>query len=318
MKLSIGYFTARKEPEINWFVESLCSQLKPSDTIEIIVVDSNATHKSIKEWGVIVPTKPNIWSGEHKITKDNWWTVCQSRNTFLSMAKFPFIAMVDDRCVLAPTWLQAIRDAEIGKYVMAGSYEKRHEMKVQCGKIIDWGKADTSDSRSPNGQDHRFKMTTGKLVTCGGSWLFGCCLAMPLEWALKVNGYPESCDAVSHEDCVFGLLLENNGYPIKYDYRAKIIEDRTPGKIGEPIKRSSKERFSHDEQDKTHSILKWARTATKSNNDYNILTLRSLIKSGGSFPIPEKKQYSDWFDGQDISTFGTVGIGNNKEHPTWI
>ena len=46
----------------------------------------------------------------------------------------------------------------------------------------------------------------------------------------------------SFEKLALGLMLANNGFPLKYDPQLKLIEDRTPGKCWPDMKRTSKER----------------------------------------------------------------------------
>ena len=61
--------------------------------------------------------------------------------------------------------------------------------------------------------------------------MFGCTFALPLEWALQMNGFEEGCDGLSMEDVIFGLMLKNNGFRIDYDPQMRMIEDRTEGEI---------------------------------------------------------------------------------------
>ena len=116
-----------------------------------------------------------------------------------------------------------------------------------------------------------------------------------------MNGFPEKCDSVSFEDVITGMLIHNNGHPIMFDPRMKIVEDRTPEKCGTVFKRSSKEKHPHDTSDKTHQILNWAKTANRSDNDFDIHELRAKILAGGGFPVPDpQKEWRDWFDGQSL------------------
>ena len=313
MRISIGYITSRKEPEIQWFLDSLEKQISKSDEIEVVVIDLLLRDRFNTEWSLnpefyklggidlkITSPKPCIWSGESRITKENWWSKCNSLNTFLCMATHSFICMVDDRCVAQAGFLDSIRAAISGDYIMAGSYEKRHGMTVENGAIKHGGIIVAKDSR----HDYVLANSIPTPMTCGGEWLFGCCVAMPLEWALQVNGYPERCDSMSFEDVIFGLILQNNGYPIKFDPRARIIEDRSPDKLGEPMKRTAKERFPHDKDDKAHTTLRWVKTAKRSENDFEIRELRAKIQRGEPFPpVDTSKEHLDWFDNQPVKDF---------------
>ena len=118
---------------------------------------------------------------------------------------------------------------------------------------------------------------------------------------LRINGFPEKCDSVSFEDIITGMLLQNNHFPIKFDTRMAMVEDRTPEKCGTVAKRSSKEKHPHDTNDKTHAILRWARSAKASDNSFDIRALRDSILKGGNFPIHDAAaDWRDWFDGQSL------------------
>ena len=318
MSLTICMTTSRTEPQFEWMIESLENQIKESDVIDMIFVwlktgtverqinpafyekaDCPSTRPGVIRSIKIVPPKPNIWQGEHRLTKENWWAVSNARNTALCLCKTDWILFLDDRCILQPGFMDAVREAMTGKYIMAGRYEKRQKMVVENGVIKDQGILQSVDSR----ETHRGHIGGQIPFPCPGEWLFGCCLLMPLEWALQVNGYPERCNSLSFEDVIFGLLLAQNKFPMKFDPRAKMIEDRTPEKLGTPMRRESKERHPHDTSDKAHTSLKWVRTATRSDNDYDIRELRSKIQAGEPFPIPNDPDAKDWFDGQLVRDF---------------
>lgn len=316
MSLTICMTTSRPEPEIKWLIGSLFNQIRKEESVSLLIIDLNhvgsrMTHQEllfdngIKMVIESIAPKPNIWQGEHRLTKENWWAVSNARNTALCLCKTDWILFLDDRSVLQPGFMDAVRVAMAGKYIMAGSYEKRQGMTVENGAIKHGGIIQAHDPRSPyfGGQDHRIDVSAGKVVDCQGSWLFGCCLLMPLEWALAGNGYPERCDSLSFEDCIFGVILQNNKFPMKFDPRAKMIEDRTPDKLGTPMKRSSKERWPNDKTDKAHTSLKWVATATRSDNDYDIRELRAKIQAGEPWPIPNDPDAKDWFDGQLVRNF---------------
>ena len=295
--LTVCYVTSRPEPEFDWFLNSLASQINDWEQVEIIVVDSCATGPSYYQTQKIkrlirTPPKPCIWQGPHRITTQDWWAKCNALNTALCLVKTDWVAFVDDRSVLAPTWLQSIREAMAGNYAVCGTYEKRVGMVVENGVIKAGG---TIVAR-----DNRYTGQTGP-ITANGGWWYGCTNALPLEWMLQMNGFPEKCDSVSFEDIITGMIIHNNGHPIKFDPSMKIIEDRTPEKVGPPCKRSSKERHPHDTEDKTHQILRWARSAKVSDNPFNMRELRDSILAGGAFPIPDQNaNWLDWFDGQSL------------------
>jgi hypothetical protein len=181
-----------------------------------------------------------------------------------------------------------------GNYIVAGAYEKRHNMVVKNGLISDWGELQAKDPRE--GQVKTF----GPIDTVGG-WLFGCNLAMPIEWALRVNGYPELlCDSLSFEDVCFGVILQNNHYPMKFDKSCKIIEDRTPGSIGCTILRTDK---GVSPNDKSHAALAKAQTMKRSENPFgDIRELREKVLRGEPIPFYNEPK-TCWFDGQKVEDF---------------
>lgn len=308
MRLTICMTTSRPEPEIGWMLESLEKQVYTNEgsQIKVLVIDLlkiTTFHLFERFRGLDfthVAPKPNIFQGEHRLTKQDWWAVSNARNTALCLCKTDWILFLDDRCVLMPGFMAAVRQAMAGNYIMAGAYEKRQGMTVENGVIKHGGIVQAVDSRETYFNANGIKPP----FTCGGEWLFGCCLLLPLDWALQVNGYPERCNALSFEDVIFGMLLQKNIFPMKFDPRAKMIEDRTPDKLGTPMRRESKERHPNDTSDKAHTTLRWVSTAMKSDNDYDIRELRAKIQAGGSFPIPNpEKVYFDWFDGQDVRDF---------------
>jgi hypothetical protein len=300
MKISIGYITSRLNCQIDWFIDSLLPQLRPDDWVEIFVVDRWTTGRAPMRpvtrnvWVAFVEPKPTVFSGQHRVTKEDWWSKSNSINTFLCWANHDYVVMVDDRCVIGPEWMDAVRRACAGKYVMAGAYQKRTGMTVENG-IIKHGGIIT-------GEDTRGAGRSG-LIRCGGEWFFGACTGATLEQWLKINGAPERCDGMSFEDVICGILMQNNGFPMYYDRLALVIEDRTPELIGPAILRSAKERHPHDTGDKAHTMLNQVRAGRqRSDNGYEIRELRQLVYHGGKFPLPDPEQ-KDWFDGQPIKEF---------------
>jgi len=291
--------TAREYPKSNWLFDSLRRQVN-GELIDLILVSLRTGQEydfplyNGKPYRIVQP-KPCVWQGRHRLTKSDWWAVSNARNTAICLCKTEWIAFLDDRSVLSPVWLECVRAAMEGNYIMAGSYEKRQNMVVENGAIVDFGILQAEDAR--------VRSARGQIIPCPGEWLFGCNLAMPLEWLLNVNGYPESwCDGMSFEDCILGLVLQNNRYPMKFDPRAKMIEDRTPDALGEPMKRTAHERFPHDTTDKAHTVLNLARSAKRCDNPFNIRELLAKIHGGEPFPIPTEPTH-DWFNKKPLSEF---------------
>jgi hypothetical protein len=293
--LSIVYHTSRTSPRLKWFFDSLNLQAG-TEPISVIIVDLWAhdaervtNYKKIagREITVTVP-KPTIWQGKHRVTKEDWWAASNSRNTGICLCKTEWIAFLDDRSVLLPGWLNSINDAMTHGYAVCGSYEKVHHMIVEEGKVISYEETDGKDSRKgdPKGA-----------VKAPGEWWFGCTNALPLEWALTVNGWDETCDGLSMEDCIFGLMLQNNGFPIFYDQRMKILEDRTPGQLGTPMRREDK---GKSPDDKSHKMLAMLRGLKRAAHQWDLRKVRDLVLNGNPFPISTEPKV-DWYDGQPIN-----------------
>lgn len=287
MNLSCVYITSREKPLFEWFFDSLRAQIKAEDRIEVIVIDLHANdmkrwHLARRSWGTVFHTtpKPTVWQGEHRLTKLDFWAASNSRNTGICLAQHAFLAFLDDRCVLLPGWLDCIREAQAGKYAVFGAYEKRTGMTVENGVIKHAGIV--------TGEDHREKYTNehwagAAPAKCPGEWAFGCTLALPLEWALSVGGYDETCDGSSMEDVIFGLMLQNNGFDLRYDKRMKIIEDRTPEELGEPMIRRDK---GISPNDKSHMLLAMLREKKTAQHGLDIRKVRDGVMRGLPFPLP--------------------------------
>jgi Methyltransferase domain/Glycosyl transferase family 2 len=305
-KLTIAYITGRKEPKFEWFFDSLANQLSQQDKPKIIIVDFLAeqrnksayeTHGLDITW---VEPKPTIWQGKHKITKDDWWAMSNARNTAFCLCQTEWIAFLDDRCVLMPGWLEAVKSAMDGNYAVCGSYQKRSHMEVEHGFIKGYQKL--------LGTDSRMEKAPQGMKNCPGSWMFGCTFALPLEWALAVNGFEEGCDGLSMEDVIFGLMLKNNGFRIDYSPQMRMIEDRTEGEISSGhgvdgvLKRSDK---GVSPKDKSHAALE--RFGKRKITEFTP-NLKEIGEAGlkcGSFPEPKYNasdfNWKDWYDGQPIS-----------------
>lgn len=310
MNLSAILITSREKPLLEWFFDSLRGQVKPEDRIQVIVVDLALDHiaEAVPQprmecvragWnGVLhVPGKPTVWQGRYRVTSKNWWAASNSRNTGICLAQHAWLSFLDDRCVLLPGWLDSIREAQAGKYAVFGAYEKRVDITVTDGVIIHSGTVIGEDSREKYVREHWGGTTPAK---CPGEWAFGCNLALPLEWALVVNGYEELMDGLSAEDVVFGKHLENNGFDLRYDSRMKIIEDRTASELGEGMPRESKQRFPHDPLDKGHKALERFTPLKRASHQWDIRAVRADVMRGLPFPVPTGPTH-DWFDNEPLS-----------------
>lgn len=308
--LTICYVTARKNHQFQWFYDSLVQQTKGDFSgIRVVMVDYHMDYRNPVEsqeemfcymdrcgvsgmntvYRIRVLPKPNVWQGKHKLTKKEWWATSAYRNTGLCLADTDYIAWVDDRSVLMPGWLRAVRDAMAGNYAVCGAYEKRTGMTVEDGFIKHGGIIIGEDPRR-----HMKKPTP----VPGNHW-FGCTNACPVEWALQVNGYDESCDSLGLEDCIFGEMLERNGFPIKYDPRMKIVEDRSPEFYEAAVGRTD---LGVSPNDKSHALLDRCRGKKQATHHWNLREIRERVLRGEPFPIPTEPTH-DWFTGKPLTEF---------------
>jgi len=321
--ISIGYITSRKEPRFDWFFESLAVQLQPTDDIELILVDFFAqegdgwtsadvgtrgtevmkaqTKAGLKCPVIWTPPKPTVWQGPYRLTKDQWWAAANSRNTALCWSAGDYWVNVDDRCVLLPGWMDAVREAKAGNYAVCGPYQKRTSVTVENGLIKNAGIVTGEDNRTAYvRQYYDIHQHLRNPFSAPGSWWYGCSTGIPIEWALKVNGYPEDvCDGLGSEDSLFGILLQNNNLPIYFDERMAIVEDRSPEFIGTTMRREDKGEIGTP-RDKSHSALNRIQTSKVSMNSYDIRQLRNNMLQGKPWPKPTALAY-DWFDKQPIN-----------------
>lgn len=294
--LTICMITAREEPRLDWLFASLLPQLHADEeTPRLIIVSPHWDEAETFELNTrkgswtILPPKPTIWQGAHRKTTEDWWAAASARNSGLCLADTEWIAWVDDRCVLSPQWLQSIRDAMEGGYAVFGAYEKRHGMKVENGEIIEAG--------TVTGVDHRIAHVAGDgPAPCPGNWCYGCSVALPVEWALQVGGFEQAMDGLSFEDVIFGLMIQNNGWPRCFDPRFKIIEDRTPEACGKTYRREDK---GVSPQDKSHRSLELFGAALHTTNRHQLWQSRKAALAGEPFPVLLDSQ-TDWWDGEPI------------------
>lgn len=301
--LTIAFCTARKQPKFEWFRDSLLNQITPpwKHRIKVLVIDLASV--GVEEMlcdapdGSAVPfwrhpPKPNIWCGEHRITESNWWAKAAFLNTAICLCKTDWICFVDDRCVLMPGFLTAIKDAMAGDYAVSGTYEKRFGMKVEDGVITNGGEV--------LGYDSRKQRNNAPTTTYGGKW-FGCCNALPLEWCIAVNGYDESTCGMRYEDTIFGEMLARNGYTTKFDPRMKVIQDRTMPESKMNIRGEDK---GLSPNDKSHALLRRTDGQKRATHDFDIRAVREAVQRGEPFPpVDLNLEHRDWYDGMLVKDF---------------
>jgi len=289
MRLTIAFITGRREPHLDWLLESLAPQVTPKDEITVLVIDMRgrtATALGARPYGswsprvVAVSPKPTPWQGPHRITSCDWWAKSSGMNTALVLCETDYIAFLDDCCRLGPKWLETVRRGERKrKAVLAGTYDK-----IERGVL-------TPDHR-------RVKEPKGK-SDCGGGWLFGCTFALPLEWALEVNGAEEGCDGLGTEDYIFGFMLSNNGHRIDFvpDMAVTQVRDEVsiPGIPSIGLRRADK---GTSPNDKSHFALARFRQRKRTEFTPDLRALRAQRAAGTlSWPMPDSEM-RDWYDGQ--------------------
>lgn len=294
--LTVAFITSRETPEFDWFYQSLIKQSLSGDSA-IIIIDALCGIQSYPGDHRILwsQPKPTVWQGSHRLTKSDWWAKSNALNTALCLCRTEFFAAVDDRCVLALGWMDSVREAMAGNYAVCGAYEKRVGMKVENGEIVDPG--------TVIGIDHRCSNHLPRARHCIPGWFFGCSIALPTAWAVQVNGWNELLDGLGAEDTHFGHMLANNGFDMRFDPRMKVIQDRTPGECGPEMKRSSKERFPHDTQDKGHKAIELFFGEKQSSHPWKIREIRENVLAGREWPSVEKYPCFDWYDGKPIEEF---------------
>lgn len=319
MNLTICFVTSRMDCRLDWLADSIRRQLVRRESPQLIVVDfwsqamplENWTSADVAERGgqitemigkgfdlVITPPKPTVWQGPHRVTKEDWWAASNARNTAFCLATRPYVAFCDDRAVVSNHWLQSVRLAMKGNYVAAGSYEKRWYMEVKRGIIAKPG--------SVVGKDHRQKLARKNAATpCIGNWLYSGTFGIPLEWGLAVNGFEELMDSLSFEDVIFGLMLEQAGFKLRYDPRMSIIEDRTPDALGKKFWRQDKGPIGTD-GDKSHESLRRFGSQKRAQHPWDLRKIRETVLKGGSWPDHGGQPSYDWYDGMRIQDFDTL------------
>lgn len=316
--LTIAYMTCRKEPQFDWFFDSLGKQLLELDMmVRVVVVDYHSDSRTqlhfstfsrvIQAGGYFVWTrpKPSVWQGGHRLTKEDWFAASNARNTALCYATDGWICYADDLSVLVPGWLQSVREAMASGYIALGAYKKVRDLVVENGEI-------KSFTEFPGGLDSRWNYGGERgSVSANGGMLYGCSVVMPVEALLEINGWPEDlCDGLSSEDYCCGIALQNAGYPFRYDRRMLTLESEEHHHIEPAFRRDDWHfenglpvRGGNGGGDKSHAALNIAKQSKYFPNSFGeggIRALRQRILSGEPFPIPASPD-REWFTGQLLS-----------------
>lgn len=326
MKLNIAWMTSRKEPKLEWFLDSLHRECRGDyKGLRIIIVDfwlqvmpdlnwtADDVELRLLEWSsllkcqsdfALIPPKPTVWQGPHKLTKQNYFAAANARSTAICVAHNGWLAYVDDLSVLMPGWLGAVREAMALGYIVCGAFRKVNKIVVENGEMKSF------EDHAP-GFDSRWKGgDANKAVPCPPNWLFGCSVAAPVEAFLKVNGWPELCDStgIGMEDCHMGIALANNKYELRYDRRMLTFESEELHHVEKPMIRMDKnrgtaKRIGDHPDEKGHWIVQTLKNAGRFTNYFEpdgIAGLRARILAGEDFPIVGIPQH-DAYDGQALS-----------------
>jgi hypothetical protein len=284
--ITIVYITGREDPHLEWLMDSLERQTGSQDHIELVVVDaygrsaSAIGYRPIRAVRKLIETmpKPSIWQGPHRITAHDFYANSNARNTGIALCRTGYICFLDDRCRLLPGWFETVqRGARKRSSVLCGTYTKLEN----DGPFIDHRR-----DREPDG-----------LRNCSGGWCFGCNIALPLEWALEVNGFEEGCDPVGLEDCMFGLMLANAGYRIDFVVEMCVELDRRGPRHPPNFPRHDKGK----EPCKSVAIEERYRSRTRTEFTPNLTKIREQLSRGKGFPLLDPSvDYRDWYDGSAI------------------
>jgi hypothetical protein len=298
MQLTIAFITGRAEPHLDWLLESLAPQVAASDAIQVLVIDS--LDRSTEVLGVfphygrwapdvrVSPPKPTPWQGEHRITTCDWWAKSSAINTALVLCETDYIVFVDDCCRVGAKWLETVRGGESSRSsVLAGTYNK-----IEHGDVI---------------PDHRQVLFPQGKPDCGGGWLYGCTFALPLEWALEINGAEEGCDGMGTEDYIFGFMLSNNDRQIDFVPDMAVIQERveksTPGLPSIRLLRTDK---GVSPNDKSHAALARFSVLKRTEFTPDLRKLRGARAAGNLiWPVPDPNM-RDWYDQKLVRNFKHV------------
>lgn len=321
--LTIAYITNRVDCRPEWFFDSLHAQCGGDySDIRIVVVDFYAQeHEAWKKKNVAarvkefkskckakdlfhVPPKPNVWQGPYRLPKVDFFAASNVRNTAICLAPDGYIAYVDDISVLLPGWLDRVRAAQSGGYVAFGTYAKVQKLVVQDGVVV-------SCVETVHGEDSRVSVVRRQfahltsnqmptLIPAGGSWLFGCSLAAPVDAFLSINGWDEDCDSMGAEDYPCGHMIEQAGFKLFFDIKMKTLESEELHFVEKPFLRIDKQGVQKH-KDASNAYLAMLLGGRRYAPNYfgvdGIAGLRKKVLSGEPFPICQIPA-NDWRDGQ--------------------
>lgn len=218
--ITIAYFTCRKEPKIEWFFYSLNRELKGDwSNIQVLLIDyyhqfnpglrtleflpfyerytDNVSH---------ISPKPTVWQGKYKKTTNEYFAASNSRNTAFVNCTTDYLVCIDDLTVVKEGWWDTVKWGQDNNYVLLGAYAKANELVCQGDGSYSY-KEETLHKGLDSRYNNEVVKHTTKPVKVAGSWLYGCSFSLPLELALKIDGFDEACDGQGAEDYDFGIRL---------------------------------------------------------------------------------------------------------------
>lgn len=316
--ISIAYITMRRDNQLDWMWKGLLKQKQsfPEIPIQFMYVDYWKEERQFdfsNDLGIEVLHTlplPSPWQGKYQVTKEVWYACANARNTAFVYAIHPTIAFCDDLTVLGSDWLQAVVEAAHSKYIALGAYEKRHDMVVENGVLV-------SGRLEADGVDARMKYHRQDKTQVSGDLFYGCSAAMPLESALRINGFDCLTDSIGYEDGIFGIRLERDGNKFFYDKRLFTVESNDHPQKDFTVKRVDKmlgeekymqalnklgiQRTTFSEpfnKDCSHILIDVARQKTKAVwNFHSLRELRSKREAGKELTLEDMKYpLTTWFD----------------------
>lgn len=326
--LTIAYITNRRDCRIEWFFDSLKNEVAGDwSDIRVVIIDFFALEKGrrvrIAKAARIPIThstpKPSVWQGPHRLTTQDYFAASNARNTALCYAQDGYICYIDDISVIVPGWLSQLREIMDKGQIALGAYIKVMDLKVTNGQIISFKGMEAqplddhelqeqylraAGSSYPQGIDSRLAKTLDfGPITAGGSWMFGCSCAMPVEALLDINGWDEDNDSMGSEDYCAGIMMEFAGYSFRYLPRMMTLESEELHHVEKPFLRIIKDDLT--EIDASHKMLKMVKDGGRRRapgylGDGGITKLRQNILNGAEFPVI-KIPDCDWRDGQPLS-----------------
>lgn len=288
MHLSICTITARAEPHYEWLLEALARQARHGDVIEIVVIDfhdrdarqllPNPERVQGLHQIQVSPPKPNPWQGPYRVTSRDLHAIANARNTAFCLATHPYVAFLDDRVRPGPCWLATIRDAAERDIAICGPYD-RDELRIRRVR----------DGRSIlNGYVRQ---------GCPGIWFYGGNFALPLAWALAINGCEEGSDPVGRQDRVMGSMLVNAGKRITFHPGLSVLMDRKL-RQEHPFPRINK---GAGPGDKASELMRRFCSRTRTEFTPDLALIRAAVQRGEPFPLHTAKPTDlDWYDSQPI------------------